>query len=172
MNNNLYKTTISNIRWIAYDIPGNIGWITYIVCLIKGRKLSVIKRVSEIIPGGISQYLSVSNIRPEINAMVDRMKTGRRLIKEDGRIGMELLARKIDRMKDKMADPNNYYTFDLFEEFLFAKMLEAYVPEMFEGEERWADIMKEMPMFTKGSDEDMVQRMETDSTSEEELPFN
>ena len=63
-------------------------------------------------------------------------------------------------------------TFDLFEEFLFAKMLEAYVPEMFEGEERRADIMKEMPMFTKGLDEDLVQRMETDSTSEEELPFN
>ena len=84
---------------------------------------------------GISQYLSVSTIRPKINAMVDRMKTGRRLIKEDGRIGMELLARKIDRMKDKMADPNNYYTFDLFEEFLFAKMLGAYVPEMFKGEE-------------------------------------
>lgn len=257
---------------------------------------------------GISQYLSVSTVRSEINAMVDSMKTGRRLIKEDGRIGMELLARKIDRMKDKMADPNNYYTFDLFEEFLFAKMLEAYVPEMFEGEEdpyritsdgeiavaaerlirdfhvgeeleaelgeegvgkdyanwlahtiqridqmdlesseeagydslffwdddyeivfsgtfvegirslvsgtgailgysyenvkeiftdiglkaplllvgskvayditsevtqeRRADIMKEMPMFMKGPDEDLVQRMETDSTSEEKLPFN
>lgn len=257
---------------------------------------------------GISQYLSVSTIRPEINAMLDRMKTGRRLIKEDGRIGMELLARKIGRMKDKMADPNNYYTFDLFEEFLFAKMLEAYVPEMYKGEEdpyritsdgeiavaaerlirdfhvgkeleaelgeegvgkdyanwlahtiqridqmdlwsseeagydslffwdddyeivfsgtfvegirslvsgtgavlgysyenvkeiftdiglkaplllvgskvayditsevtqeRRADIMKEMPMFTNGIDEDLVRRMETDSTSEEELPFN
>ena len=34
---------------------------------------------------------------------------------------MELLARKISRMKEKMADPDNYYTFDLFEEFLFAK---------------------------------------------------
>ena len=21
-----YKTTISNVRWLAYDIPGNIGW--------------------------------------------------------------------------------------------------------------------------------------------------
>ncbi|MBR0409451.1 MAG: hypothetical protein IJI25_00400 [Eubacterium sp.] len=33
---------------------------------------------------GISQYLSANTVRSEINAMVDRMKTGRRLIKEDG----------------------------------------------------------------------------------------
>lgn len=84
---------------------------------------------------GISQYLSVNIIRPEIDAMVDRMKTGHSLIKEDGKMGMELIARKIERMKDKMADSDNYYTFDLLEEFLFTKMLEAYVPEMFEGEE-------------------------------------
>lgn len=29
-----YETKISDIRWIAYDIPGNIGWITYFVGLI------------------------------------------------------------------------------------------------------------------------------------------
>ena len=30
----LYETKISNGRWIVYDIPGNIGWIMYIVALI------------------------------------------------------------------------------------------------------------------------------------------
>ena len=30
----LYETKISNARWIAYDLPGNIGWIAYIVALI------------------------------------------------------------------------------------------------------------------------------------------
>ena len=30
----LYETKISNVRWIIYDIPGNIGWITYIAALI------------------------------------------------------------------------------------------------------------------------------------------
>ena len=30
----LYETQISNVRWIVYDIPGNIGWIMYIVALI------------------------------------------------------------------------------------------------------------------------------------------
>lgn len=30
----LYETKISDKRWIAYDIPANVGWISYIVCLI------------------------------------------------------------------------------------------------------------------------------------------
>ncbi|MBQ8135700.1 MAG: hypothetical protein IJ192_15090 [Clostridia bacterium] len=30
----MYETKISDARWIAYDIPGNIGWILYIVCLV------------------------------------------------------------------------------------------------------------------------------------------
>jgi len=25
----LYKSDISDAKWMAYDIPGNIGWITY-----------------------------------------------------------------------------------------------------------------------------------------------
>lgn len=31
----MYVTEISTARWMAYDIPGNIGWIIYIVCLAK-----------------------------------------------------------------------------------------------------------------------------------------
>lgn len=31
----LYKTQIPDARWWAYDIPGNIGWIMYLVCLIR-----------------------------------------------------------------------------------------------------------------------------------------
>ena len=33
--NDLYETKISNARWWAYDIPGNIGWITYFAVLIR-----------------------------------------------------------------------------------------------------------------------------------------
>ena len=33
-----YKTEISDARWIAYDIPGNIGWITYLVCVFRGLR--------------------------------------------------------------------------------------------------------------------------------------
>ena len=31
----IYVTDISNARWMAYDIPGNVGWIIYIVCLVR-----------------------------------------------------------------------------------------------------------------------------------------
>ena len=29
----MYETGISDARWWAYDIPGNAGWIMYLVCL-------------------------------------------------------------------------------------------------------------------------------------------
>ena len=83
MNNSLYKTTISNIRWIAYDIPGNIGWITYIVCLIKGRELSTIKRVSEIIPG-IIMIIGVIELISERIAGLDRILSKARLYRGFG----------------------------------------------------------------------------------------
>lgn len=31
----IYKTDISDARWMAYDIPGNIGWMTYLAMLAK-----------------------------------------------------------------------------------------------------------------------------------------
>lgn len=31
----IYETEISDARWWAYDILGNVGWIMYIVCLIR-----------------------------------------------------------------------------------------------------------------------------------------
>lgn len=30
----LYETKISDARWMAYDIPGNVGWIMYIAVLV------------------------------------------------------------------------------------------------------------------------------------------
>lgn len=31
----IYETQISDARWWAYDVPGNVGWIMYIVCIIQ-----------------------------------------------------------------------------------------------------------------------------------------
>lgn len=31
----IYETNISDARWWAYDVPGNVGWIMYLVCLIQ-----------------------------------------------------------------------------------------------------------------------------------------
>ena len=31
----LYESHISTARWLVYDVPGNVGWIMYLVCLIQ-----------------------------------------------------------------------------------------------------------------------------------------
>lgn len=31
---NIYETKITDLRWIIYDIPANVGWISYFVGLI------------------------------------------------------------------------------------------------------------------------------------------
>lgn len=41
MKKEIYESKISNARWIAYDLPGNIGWIVYVVCVVKLLKLGV-----------------------------------------------------------------------------------------------------------------------------------
>ena len=30
----MYESKLSAKRWVAYDLPGNVGWIVWIVCLI------------------------------------------------------------------------------------------------------------------------------------------
>lgn len=42
---------------------------------------------------------------------------------KDTAAAMEFIWRKTERMKEKMLDPDQYYTFDLFEEYLFAIMI-------------------------------------------------
>lgn len=31
--NAIYKSNISTARWLIYDVPGNVGWIMYLICL-------------------------------------------------------------------------------------------------------------------------------------------
>ncbi len=32
--NDLYETRITTVRWLAYDLPGNAGWIIWVACTI------------------------------------------------------------------------------------------------------------------------------------------
>lgn len=64
---------------------------------------------------GIGQYYTGKNGKPL----------------SDEAAGKEILFRKIRRMKDKMQDQANYYTFDLFEEYLFQLLIEAMQVEHF-----------------------------------------
>ena len=31
----VYESCISTARWLIYDVPGNVGWIMYLICLIQ-----------------------------------------------------------------------------------------------------------------------------------------
>ena len=62
--NTQYKTTISDTRWIAYDIPGNIGWIIWLVCVIRGiREKKDVYSITSVLPGvlmliGVGELIS------------------------------------------------------------------------------------------------------------------
>ena len=49
----------------------------------------------------------------------------------DEAAGKEILYRKIKRMKEKMLDPDKYYTFDVFEEFIFVVLIDVTEAEYY-----------------------------------------
>lgn len=84
-----------------------------------------------------------------------------RIIDEDGRIGMEVLYRKLERMKEKMADSDHYYTFDLLEELLFHMMTEFYQVNLF------AEMMEEEGIDIESLDEDAELEIEMEYETED-----
>lgn len=84
--NRLYKTKISTVRWYAYDLPGNVGWIAYIVCVILG----FIKHVEYtainiigIIPA-VFMLLGIAELISERIAKLDRILPFTRLLRGFG----------------------------------------------------------------------------------------
>ena len=51
----MYETKISDARWIAYDIPGNIGWIVYIVTVIIALSVLILIGIVELISERIAK---------------------------------------------------------------------------------------------------------------------
>ena len=79
-----YRITISDQRWIAYDIPGNIGWITYLICTVKGVRE---KRDSYSFISVIPAALMLSGVAELISERIcglDRVLPGKRLFRGFG----------------------------------------------------------------------------------------
>ena len=52
--NTPYKTEISDLRWMAYDIPGNAGWIAYLICALRGlREKRDAYNIASALPGAL-----------------------------------------------------------------------------------------------------------------------
>ena len=80
----LYETKISDARWWAYDIPGNAGWIAYLVCLVKNlkRELNAFNALA-LLPGSL-MLLGVGELVSERIAGLDRVLPKRRLLRGFG----------------------------------------------------------------------------------------
>lgn len=88
----LYETKISDARWWAYDIPGNIGWIMYIAVLI----LSFVKQpvfmavplvricmIIAILPA-VAMAVGIAELISERIQKLDRVLTKKRLYRGFG----------------------------------------------------------------------------------------
>ena len=80
----MYETKISDARWIAYDIPGNIGWIVYIVTVIIAliNKPDIFSYCA-IIPSVLILIGIVELISERIHGL-DRVLSGKRLFRGFG----------------------------------------------------------------------------------------
>ena len=88
----LYETIISDARWMAYDIPGNVGWIMYIVAMM----LSFVKQsafmevplvlvcmVVAVLPA-IAMIVGIKELISERICKLDRVITKKRLYRGFG----------------------------------------------------------------------------------------
>ncbi len=106
---------------------------------------------------GISQYIPFSCVRTEIINLAEQGGWyGTDPDSADAMIGMEMMLRKFTRMKEKMADPDQFYTFDLFEEYLFANMIDVnFTGEMIDDDEPF-----ELPDELQKKIDDMAARID------------
>ena len=83
-HNELYETKISTARWMAYDIPGNTGWIIWIVCTIRYLKQGVTAfSILPIIPA-LLMLLGVAELISERIEKLDRILPLKRLLRGFG----------------------------------------------------------------------------------------
>ena len=82
--NTPYKTEISDVRWMAYDIPGNIGWIAYLVCVFRAlREKRDAYNIASAFPG-VLMLIGVGELISERIAGLDRILSGKRLYRGFG----------------------------------------------------------------------------------------
>lgn len=82
--NNYYETKISDARWWAYDLPGNIGWIVWFVCLVLCLKQGATAySILSIVPA-IFMLVGIVELISERIAKLDRVLPKSRLLRGFG----------------------------------------------------------------------------------------
>lgn len=82
--NELYETKITNALWWACDIPGNAGWIAYLVFLVKClRQKRDFFSVAACLPGAL-MLLGIGELISERMTGLDRVLPRKRLLRGFG----------------------------------------------------------------------------------------
>ena len=88
----VYESHISTARWLIYDVPGNVGWIMYLVCLIQcfvkrpefmEIPLVLISLVIGILPA-IAMVVGIAELISERILKLDRILPKKRLCRGFG----------------------------------------------------------------------------------------
>ena len=78
--NAMYESKLPAKRWIAYDLPGNAGWILWIVCLVKLLEHGVTWfSILAIVPA-LLMLIGVVELISERIAKLDRILPRKRLL--------------------------------------------------------------------------------------------
>ena len=88
----VYESHISTARWLVYDVPGNVGWIMYLVCLFQcfvkqpafmQTPLVLISLVVGILPA-IAMLIGIAELISERILKLDRVLPKKRLYRGFG----------------------------------------------------------------------------------------
>ena len=82
--NDLYETRITTVRWMAYDLVGNAGWITWVVCTILCIKQGLTLFSILSIPPALLMLIGVGELISERIAKLDRILPKERLYRGFG----------------------------------------------------------------------------------------
>ncbi|MBQ8080624.1 MAG: hypothetical protein IJ240_01860 [Clostridia bacterium] len=69
----IYETKISTGRWIAYDLPGNAGWILYFICCYQLIKQNVDLFVVVALVPALLMLVGIVELISERIARLDRV---------------------------------------------------------------------------------------------------
>lgn len=88
----VYESHITTAKWLIYDVPGNVGWILYIVCLIQcfvkrpafmQMPLVLVSLVVGILPA-VAMAVGIAELISERIRKLDRILPKRRLYRGFG----------------------------------------------------------------------------------------
>ena len=88
----IYESHISTAKWLIYDVPGNMGWIMYIVCLLQcfvkqpafmQTPLVQISLMVAILPA-VAMAVGIAELISERIAKLDRILPKKRLYRGFG----------------------------------------------------------------------------------------